>query len=151
MNSKTTLLIGIGNNGRKDDGLGWAFLKSIEKTGLFDGQIHYCYQLQVEDAERISGVDHVIFADAYQGHLREGYEWVACRPSGNFTFTTHAFTPTSILFLCQELYQKLPTAHVLMIQGQDWGLGQGLSEKASINLQKALKSFNEKWQAKLVE
>lgn len=141
MNLKNTLIIGIGNEGRRDDGLGWAFLETIEELGLFSGDIYYCYQLQVEDAERISRADHVIFVDAYQGNLNNGYEWMSCRPSGNFTFTTHAFTPTSILYLCQELYQKLPPAQILMIQGTDWGLGEGLSEKAKSNLQRALTSF----------
>jgi hydrogenase maturation protease len=144
MNSKNTLLIGIGNNGRRDDGLGWAFADAIEKSGLFQGEVHLCYQLQVEDAEKISHADQVIFVDAYQGHLSEGFEWVSCRPSPNFTFTTHAFTPTSILFLCQELYHKLPPAYVFMIQGQEWGLGKGLSEHAGENLEKALTHFKEK-------
>lgn len=143
MNTKNTLIIGIGNNGRRDDGLGWAFVETIEKSGIFQGETYLCYQLQVEDAEKISHADQVIFVDAYQGHLSEGFEWVSCRPSRNFTFTTHAFTPTSILYLCQELYQKLPAAYVFMIQGQEWGLGKGLSEGAEINLEKALTHFNE--------
>ncbi len=150
MNSKDTLLIGIGNNGRRDDALGWAFLEAIEKSGLFEGEVYYCYQLQIEDAERISRAEHIVFVDAYQGHLKEGCEWVSCKPSGNFTFTTHAFTPTSILYLCQELYQKLPPANILMIQGQEWGLGEGLSERAQINLQKALSSFYEKIMTKTI-
>lgn len=144
INQKKTLLIGIGNSGRKDDGLGWAFLEAIEKSGLFQGAISYCYQLQVEDTEQISQMDQVIFVDAYQGHLREGYEWMCCQPSGNFTFTTHAFTPTSILYLCQELYHKRPLACILMIQGNDWGLGEGLSSVAQANLEKSLVFFQKK-------
>ena len=38
------LIIGIGNSGRRDDGLGWAFLEALEDLGLDSNQMHYRYQ-----------------------------------------------------------------------------------------------------------
>ncbi len=141
MESKNTLLIGIGNNGRKDDGLGWAFLDIVKKNGTFDGELVYRYQLNVEDAEMISHAERVIFVDAYKGKLPIGFQWKLIIPEEQYTFTTHSFSPSALLFLCQELYAKPPEAYVLMIEGKNWGLGVGLSEAAKKNLKDAVRSF----------
>ncbi|HPW63523.1 MAG TPA: hypothetical protein PLJ13_14595, partial [Cyclobacteriaceae bacterium] len=43
------LMIGIGNNGRSDDALGWNFVDEFSnREDLFD--IEHRYQLQIEDA-----------------------------------------------------------------------------------------------------
>ena len=36
-NNKQTMVLGIGNSGRQDDGLGWAFLELVGKTGNHSG------------------------------------------------------------------------------------------------------------------
>ena len=141
INEPDTLLIGIGNSGRNDDGLGWAFIDAIDKEHLFKGQLEYRYQLQVEDAELISHARQVIFVDAYEGKLENGYSWVKCKPSNEFCFTTHEVPPDSILFLCEDLYQKSPIVNILMIEGSSWELKIGLTQKAKKNLQKALHFF----------
>ena len=44
---KKILLLGIGNNGRSDDALGWKFVEEFtSRQELFD--VEYRYQLQVE-------------------------------------------------------------------------------------------------------
>ena len=54
------IIIGVGNSGRQDDGLGWAFLDEIKRK--FPGiKIEYKYQLQIEDADLISSYDTVFF------------------------------------------------------------------------------------------
>ena len=45
-----TIILGIGNNGRQDDGLGWAFLDFLEEQNTTI-DLEYRYQLQIEDAE----------------------------------------------------------------------------------------------------
>ena len=64
------LIIGIGNSGRNDDGLGWKFVDIASQTmrGYFD--VEYRYQLQIEDAELVSKYNKVIFADATQEAIR---------------------------------------------------------------------------------
>ena len=141
------LLIGIGNSGRQDDGLGWAFLDALKETGQFPGQINYCYQLQVEDADLISQASQVIFIDAFKGKLKNGFQWHVCRASGDFAFTTHALSPEAILFLCQDLYQKDPPTYVLQIEGENWELKTGLTPKARENLKVALNFFVEQLSA----
>ena len=43
-----TLIIGIGNSGRRDDGLGWAFVNEIQSRMPDDFDYEWRYQLQVD-------------------------------------------------------------------------------------------------------
>ncbi len=141
------LIIGIGNSGRRDDGLGWAFLNSVEKMNLPDLQLVYRYQLQIEDVALMLDYEQVLFVDAFRGILTDGFQISDVLPSRKFEFTTHSLSPEAILFLCEDLYGKQPNAQVLAIQGQEWGLQQGLSPTAQKNLAKAIDFFTKKWKA----
>ena len=142
LNRENTLLFAIGNSGRQDDGLGWAFAEAVEQAGFFKGKIHYRYQLQVEDAELVSQAACVIFVDAFKGELPDGFDWRPCEPAPVFHFSTHAISPESILFLSESLFEKLPEAHYLLMQGEAWELEIGLTEPAEKRLEQALSFFN---------
>ena len=135
------LLFGIGNSGRSDDGLGWAFLDRIKQQPGFVARIEYRYQLQLEDAALVRDAEHVIFIDSYKGELPGGYQWKPCEPSREFEFTSHVLPPGAVLYLCQELYGKLPRADLLMIQGSCWDLRVGMSSEAEIHLDSAVRFF----------
>ena len=147
-NQSDTLLIAIGNTARRDDGLGWLFLDQIMELDCFQGKTTYCYQLQVEDAALIEQHPRIIFVDATEEKLNNGFEWEKVKPKNDFTFTTHALTPEAVLYLCQELYKKNPLAYTLKIQGFKWKLKTGLSKKATKNLKKALKYFRKNFKPK---
>lgn len=136
-----TLLIGIGNSGRSDDGLGWAFLDCLRQGAVFGGRTEYRCQLQVEDAALISDVDHVIFVDSYHGELPNGFQLERCEPLNEFEFTTHALSPGAVLSLCRDLYGRIPRADVLMIQGTSWDLHIGMSPEAEKRLEDAVQYF----------
>ena len=138
LNHSTTMLIGIGNNGRSDDGLAWAMVELIDKTGHFKGETRLRYQLQVEDAEMVSQYNTIIFVDASKEGLENGYKWSACKPARTFSFTSHELTPQTILYICRDLYQRRPKAFILAIGGEAWDLQIGLSATAEMNLQKAI-------------
>ena len=138
---RDSILIGIGNDGRNDDGLGWAFLDALQRDEIFPGHIHYRYQLQIEDAELISHHGHVIFVDACRNSLPGGFRWRRCTPKAEFEFTSHSLAPETVLFLCQTLYHTTPTADLMLIQGTSWNLEIGLSENAATNLDEALRFF----------
>ena len=143
-NDTGTLILGIGNNGRSDDGLGWAFLDHLDLAGLFRGKMEYRYQLGVEDAELISHFNRVIIVDAFTGPLDQGAAWEACTPMDSFSFTTHDIPPGVILHLSHELYGKTPTVDCLLIAGNCWDLNIGLSEDATQNLEYAFSIFMER-------
>ncbi len=143
LNHKNTHIFGIGNSARQDDGLGWAFLDELQKKEKFQGEIHYCYQLNIEDAEIVADADKVIFVDACEDNIKEGYKIEKCQPDGKITYTTHALDPEAILALCNEVYGKIPEAYVLKIKGYNWELDEKLSESARKNLQGALSLVSE--------
>ena len=143
LNLKNTMIFGIGNLARQDDGLGWAFLDEIEKKDVFKGELHYRYQLNIEDAETISNAENVIFVDSYTGNLEENCILEECKMNGEITFTTHALNPEAVLALSKDIYCKQPKAYVLKIKGYEWELEEGLSNKGKRNLNEALKLISD--------
>jgi hydrogenase maturation protease len=141
LNSDRTIVLGIGNKSRGDDGLGWAFLGKLEEYGGFLGDIEYRYLLLVEDASLIAEYDHVIFVDASHEELKNGFEFRKIEAGSEFEFSTHIIPPESILYLTEELYEKHPGAYTLAISGLDWGLGKDLGDYAAGNLERAAEWF----------
>ena len=135
----TTLLVCIGNIGRGDDGLGWAFADRLQGVDSLD--IVCRYQLQVEDAELISHYPQVWFVDASHRDSPGGFECETLGTEGQFSFTTHSLHPSAVLQLCEQVFRQKPDARLLAISGAAFGLGQGLSESARANLEKAMAYF----------
>ena len=144
MSVPDTLLFGIGNSGRSDDGLGWAFLDRVQQEPGFAGRVEYRYQLQVEDAALVRDAERVIFIDSYKGDLPGGFQWKPCEPLEDFQFTTHVLPPRGVMHFCQELYCRKPRADILMIQGTRWDLQLGMSPEAERHLDDALRFFKDK-------
>ena len=138
--SDKIVVIGIGNIGRQDDGLGWLFLDFLQKENL-DITIEYRYQLQIEDANLISDYDIVVFVDATKEHIEKGFYYRSCLPSDEFSFSTHALKPETVVYLSTKLYNKKTQAYLLGIEGYTWELETKLSSKAQNNLDKAFKYF----------
>lgn len=131
------LLIGVGNPGRGDDGLGWELTTLAGqkvKTGL---DCEYRYQLQVEDAELISHYTHVIFIDASHTAYEDGYAIRHCQSAGHYFFSSHLQSPETILYLSHHLYRSCPETYLLEISGYEWGLKTSLGKKAKRNLDSA--------------
>lgn len=135
------LIYGYGNPGRQDDGLGNELVKRLEKWTVNEGMagigFDSNYQLNIEDAEIISGKDLVIFADA---SVEDIDDFLITRVTGEkeVSFTTHAASPGYIVKLCHELFNKQPDVFLLHIKGYKWEFQEGLSNEAMINLEKAL-------------
>jgi len=134
--TKDILVIGIGNSGRSDDGLGWLMLDHI-KNIFFDVDLLYRYQLQIEDAELLSHYRTVIFIDATKEVTRSGYFFKSCQPNNGFGLTSHMLEPETILWLENELYKTGPSTFIMGIEGQKWSLSLEPSEMGLINLTKA--------------
>src|SRR5436190_22585128 len=65
LNNDSCLIYGIGNVGRQDDGLGWAFVDWLQAQGRCpNAEMLRSYQLLLEDAELISTKQRVLFVDA---------------------------------------------------------------------------------------
>ncbi len=136
-----TVVIGIGNIGRQDDGLGWLFIDYLKSEGFKHLSLEYRYQLQIEDAELISQYDTVIFVDATKEKIEGGFSLRVLKPSNKYGFSSHELMPETILYLADKLYKKTPQAYLFCIKGYQWGLEIGLSKKARLNLNKAKEYF----------
>lgn len=135
------LVVCIGNIARGDDGLGWRFADMLDDLALENVTIEYRYQLQVEDTLMVCEFPLVVFVDSTEEILENGFSFTKCMPATNYFFSSHMQNPENILYLSETLYSKTPEAYILAMEGEDWELGNRLSEKAETHLHKAFKHF----------
>ncbi len=135
LENPTCLIYGIGNDGRQDDGLGWAFIERLEQLCP---RPHAClrrtYQLSLEDADLISRYTRVLFVDATKDPTVESFTLTRPKPKLDFSFTSHALSVPAILATSQQCFERVPDAYLLAIRGYQWELQQGLTSPAQHNL-----------------
>mgnify|MGYP001164416143 CR=1 FL=1 len=132
------LIYGIGNDGRQDDGLGWALIDELERQGACRyAQLFRNFQLQLEDADLISGMRRVLFVDATKSARVADCELGLVEPKLDFSFTSHEISAASILATCRLCFGKAPEVHMLAIRGYEWELRMGLTAAAARNLRAA--------------
>jgi hydrogenase maturation protease len=135
----TTLILGWGNPGRVDDGLGPAFIDALTKLAPPGIAFEADYQLTVENAAEVSRYDRVLFVDADrcgpEPFSMKRLEPAAYGPS----FSTHGVAPGAVLSLCRDLFDAAPEAWLLGIRGYEFDrFGEGLSTGARANLDVAV-------------
>lgn len=137
------LIYGIGNVGRQDDGLGWAFVDWLElATPGSAATLTRHYQLQLEDADLISGFRQVLFVDATKDPGVETIDLETPAPRFDLSFTSHAISIPTIMATCQHCFGRMPEVQLLTIRGHEWELQQGLTPRAARNLAAAKNFFN---------
>ena len=135
----TSLIYGIGNSGRQDDGLGWAFIDRLEQIRpLPRAHLRRTYQLSLEDADLISRYTRVLFVDATKDPAVESFTVSRPEPKLDFSFTSHAISVQSILATSQQCFEYVPVAYLLAIRGYEWELQEGLTSPAQQNLSHSL-------------
>ena len=104
------LVYGYGNPGRHDDGLGNAFIDKmeewVENENLSGIEFDSNYQLNVEDADTISGKDLVFFVDASTEPIKDFCLTRVSASDASIEFTMHAVSASFVLDLCNKLFQK---------------------------------------------
>jgi len=164
---KRILLIGYGNPGRLDDGLGPALtekfqqaepapksFQALEKSsksscndfqGLESLTVESNYQLNVEDAAQIAEYDTVIFADA-STDAEPPFTFTPVTPEkGGLSFSSHSVSAAQLMGMVDELFGKQPEAWMLAIRGVEFNeFGETLSEQAAENLERAVE-FLKQW------
>lgn len=138
MTQRHVLLIGYGNPGRLDDGLGPACAEALEQKDVPCLRVESNYQLCIEDAREIADSDMVIFADA----AMEGpAPYSFCRVYGREgeSFSSHALQPETLLAASESLFGHAPKAFMLRIRGYEFDeFGEELSSGAKKNLEEAV-------------
>lgn len=135
------LVIGYGNPGRGDDGLGPALAARIEAMSLPRVRVLIDYQLKVEHAQDIAKAVQVVFMDAAMG-AGESVTLSPVRPADRAEVHSHALSPEAVLALAALLYGATPNAWMLAIRGEVFGdIREGLSAPAARNLDRAEAMF----------
>jgi hydrogenase maturation protease len=128
------LVIGYGNPGRLDDGLGPRLVEALAGQAPAHVTTFADYSLQVEHAAAVAEHDVVVFADAAVGGPAP-FSFERIEPRSGADFTTHSVSPTALLALAGEHFGKWPTGYVLGIRGCDFDeFGERLSATAIANL-----------------
>jgi hydrogenase maturation protease len=133
------LVIGYGNPGRQDDGLGPALAEALEQLRLPDVTVDSDYQLTVEHAEMASRHRVVVFADATT-EQQQAFTWSQVEPgAAGIRFTSHHLAPADVLALARDLFGANPAGYVLAIRGRCFGeFDAGLSPDARVALEDAV-------------
>ncbi len=138
--AKRILVCTIGNPGRGDDGLGWAFADALEAQCGDTLDIERCYQLAPEDAERFARREHLVLVDATVAADVETFRRRMIVPDDANTaaISSHRLDPVAAVTLAARLYGRAPRTELIEIRGYRFELDIGLSEAAAVNLDLAL-------------
>lgn len=138
MSSADVLVVGFGNPGRLDDGLGPLLAEEIRKLNLAGVDVDSDYQLNVEHAAEAAEHKFVIFADA-SVNGREPFSFARLAVKDDGSFTTHSVEPEAVMSLARDLFSAEVEGYMLGIRGYEFNeFGERLSAKAKNNLNKAV-------------
>jgi len=133
---KKVLLLGIGNPGRRDDGLGPVLAERVEALGLAHVTVDSDYQLTVDDSAAAAESDVLIIADAAAAGP-EPLSFTRLEPTDHLEFSSHSVEPGGVLGLARQVFGKMPAGYVLGVRGYEFDhtLEPGMSSKAMANLE----------------
>lgn len=140
------LVIGYGNPGRQDDGLGPAAAAGIDKLGWPNLTAYDNYQLNIEDAVDVAEHDVVWFVDA----AKAGPSPYCVRdlsPASTIEFTSHILRPEAVLAIARQYYGRSPQAFLLGIRGYEFEFVEELTPGAIDNLGVALAMLTDRIRA----
>lgn len=130
----STLVIGYGNPGRLDDGLGPALAEAIEREAIAGVEVQSDYQLNAEYAAEVAGHAVVVFADASVGGAGP-YFLRRLEARAATSFSSHSMRPEAVVALAEETMGWRGEAYLVGIRGYAFNeFGEWLSGPARENL-----------------
>jgi hydrogenase maturation protease len=131
------VVFGWGNDARGDDGLGPLLLARVARAGWPDVATIEDFQLQIEHALDLDGAEAALFVDAGRD-TPAPFAFAEIRPERGESHTTHALAPEAVLDVyARSLRRPPPSAFLLIIRGESFELGDGLSPVAADRLEVA--------------
>ncbi len=124
-----TLVIGYGNDSRRDDGIGWFVADELAKRRLPNVVVQTMHQLEVELAEQLTGFGRVIFIDASVPESPDAIRCSRVEPNFESHAVAHYLTPPDVLSLCRTLYGHDLEAILFSIRGDDFDFGMFLTPR----------------------
>lgn len=123
------VVIAVGNDARGDDALGPRLLARVADAAFPGVRTQLEFQLQIEHALDLAGADLALFIDAAHG-LHRPCVLAELEPARATPAFSHALAPEAVLAVLEQLEGHAPPAFQLSVQGERFGLGQGLSPLA---------------------
>jgi len=151
-----TLVVGVGNPTRSDDGAGLAVAERIAALDLPDVEVRTTQQLQVELAEDFARFDQVIVVDAALGgdavQLRAIRAEPAREPKGGRgresahslsgreeASVSHHLSPATLLALTDRLHGRAPELLLCTLRGERFEFGASLSPAVEAQVSEAVR------------
>ncbi len=131
------LVLGYGNPGRQDDGLGPAAATEIDRLGWPNLTSFDNYQLNIEDALDVAAHDVVWFVDAARTGASP-YEVHEVVPALTVDFTSHLCRPETIMAIARQCYGASARGFLLAIRGYEFEFVEAITPAAAGNLDAAL-------------
>jgi len=138
------LVLGYGNPGRQDDGLGPAAALELGRLGLPEVTAYDAYQLNIEDAADVAEHDAVWFIDASRSGPPLAVSTLS--PAAAVEFTSHIVRPETILAIAEQAYHRRPPAFLMAIRGYQFEFLEALTPGAARNLRLAMAVLAERLQ-----
>ncbi|HVP18305.1 MAG TPA: hydrogenase maturation protease [Spirochaetia bacterium] len=137
--SPSVFLVGYGNPGRRDDGLGPWIAGELEQRHRDRVTVQTVFQLGIEHCVEMARHKVVFFVDAARiGPEPFRVRRLAVSPSIGAGFTTHLVRPEVLLALCEYCFAARPLAWLIGVRGRTFGGGEGLSRRALRNARAAI-------------
>lgn len=136
---RRTLVLGVGNTLRRDDGVGHAIVEALRQRDFPDAQVASVHQLTPELADDLSASDVVVFVDA----TVDAKDLVVATVQPEDTVSSpldHATEPAGLVAFTRQQYGRAPEAWVVGIPAHDLGHGEGLSDKTLPYLKPAIEA-----------
>jgi hydrogenase maturation protease len=148
-----TLIIGIGNADRQDDGVGWHIVKILaEKLGKTvpedPGEIvevetdladmMFIQQIYPELAETLSHYRRACFVDAHTADIAEEISWVVLQPEYEKSPLTHHMSPSTVLSIGNTIYDHMPETILVSVRGYHFQFERALSPQTEALAEKAI-------------
>jgi hydrogenase maturation protease len=152
MNAKT-LIIGIGNSDRQDDGVGWHIVKTLaerlgETVPADPGEIvevqtdkadlMFVLQIYPELAETMSHYERVCFVDAHTADVADEISWITLDPEYEKSPLTHHMSPRTLLSIGATIYDQMPEAILVSVRGYGFQFERDLTTRTRILAKEAI-------------
>jgi hydrogenase maturation protease len=149
--TEKTVVIGIGNPLRGDDGIGWAVVEALTDVAVGWGVTAVAtHQLLPELLDDLHAARVVIFVDASVNGQPGSVAVTAVQPSPDGPASSHQIGPAVLLAMGVELYGRIPPAHLITITGQDFGFHEQLSPAVRKTIAEVVRQVEQIMQAKEV-
>ncbi|BAY33225.1 hypothetical protein NIES2107_51200 [Nostoc carneum NIES-2107] len=132
--------IGYGNDLRSDDGIGQRVAHALDFNNVKSLAVH---QLTPELADTLASADLAIFIDACVASENTEVQVKPLSPEFSNVIAGHTADPRSLLALTQALYGYCPPAWWVIVPGENFAIGDRLSEFAETGVAIALEKITQ--------